>query len=148
MPIVKSKKSDFLMITKNNNQPMTKNLSFLRIAIIIIFLVHSLTGMFNNGINNFGNLYLNQVGFAPIGLPLAWAVKLSHIALAYSLLTDKYLKATSFITIFILIAGILMIHLKEGWFVVGGGRNGVEFNFLLIMCLLSIVFPNALQKLK
>jgi putative oxidoreductase len=148
MPIVKSKKSDFLMITKNNNQPMTKNLSFLRIAIIIIFLVHSLAGMFNNGINNFGNLYLNQVGFAPIGLPLAWAVKLSHIALAYSLLTDKYLKATSFITIFILIAGILMIHLKEGWFVVGGGRNGVEFNFLLIMCLLSIVFPNALQKLK
>jgi putative oxidoreductase len=127
---------------------MTKNLSFLRIALIIIFLVHSLAGMFNNGINNFGNLYLNQVGFAPLGLPLAWAVKLSHLALAYSLLTDKYLKATSFITILILIAGILMIHLKEGWFVVGGGRNGVEFNFLLIMCLLSIVFPNALQKLK
>jgi putative oxidoreductase len=124
---------------------MTKNLSFLRIAIIIIFLVHSLAGMFNNGINNFGNLYLNQVGFAPIGLPLAWAVKLSHIALAYSLLTDKYLKATSFITIFILIVGIFMIHLKEGWFVVGGGRNGVEFNFLLIMALLSIIYPNVLK---
>jgi putative oxidoreductase len=126
---------------------MTKNLSFLRIALIIIFLVHSLAGMFNNGINNFGNLYLNQVGFAPVGLPLAWAVKLSHIALAFSLLTDKYLKATSFITIFILIVGIFMIHLKEGWFVVGGGRNGVEFNFLLIMALLSIVYPNALNKL-
>jgi putative oxidoreductase len=135
------------MISKNNNQPMTKNLSFLRIAVIVIFLVHSLTGMFNNGINNFGNLYLNQVGFAPIGLPLAWAVKLSHIALAYSLLTDKYLKATSFITIFILIVGIFMIHLKEGWFVVGGGRNGVEFNFLLILALLTIIYPNALNKL-
>lgn len=125
---------------------MTKNLSFLRIALIIIFLVHSLTGLFNNGINNFGNLYLNQVGFAPIGLPLAWAIKLSHIALAFSLFTDKYLKATSFITIFILIAGIFMIHLKEGWFVVGGGRNGVEFNVLLIMALLTIVYPNALNK--
>jgi putative oxidoreductase len=125
---------------------MTKNLSFLRIALIIIFLVHSLTGLFNNGINNFGNLYLNQVGFAPVGLPLAWAIKLSHIALAFSLLTDKYLKATSFITIFILIAGIFMIHLKEGWFVVGGGRNGVEFNVLLIMALLTIVYPNALNK--
>jgi putative oxidoreductase len=136
------------MISKNNNQPMTKNLSFLRIAVIVIFLVHSLTGMFNNGINNFGNLYLNQVGFAPIGLPLAWAVKLSHIALAYSLLTDKYLKATSFITIFILIVGVFMIHLKEGWFVVGGGRNGVEFNFLLIMSLLTIVYPNALKNSK
>lgn len=125
---------------------MTKNLSFLRIALIIIFLVHSLAGLFNNGINNFGNLYLNQVGFAPLGLPLAWAIKLSHIALAFSLFTDKYLKATSFITIFILIAGIFMIHLKEGWFVVGGGRNGVEFNVLLIMALLTIVYPNALNK--
>ncbi|TAH13832.1 MAG: DoxX family protein [Runella slithyformis] len=126
---------------------MTKSLSFLRIALIIIFLVHSLGGMFNNGINNFGNLYLNQVGFSPVGLPLAWAVKLSHIALAFSLLTDKYLKATSFITIFILIVGIFMIHIKEGWFVVGGGRNGVEFNFLLIMCLLSIIYPNLISRL-
>ncbi len=125
---------------------MTNNLSFLRIALIVIFLVHSLTGMFNNGINNFGNLYLNQVGFAPVGLPLAWAVKLSHVALAISLFTDKYLKATTFITIFILVAGIFMIHLREGWFVVGGGRNGVEFNFLLIMALLTIVYPDALKK--
>ena len=126
---------------------MTKNLSFLRIALIIIFLIHSVPGMFNNGINNFGNLYLNQVGFAPVGLPLAWVIKLSHIALAFSLFTDKYLKATTFVTILILITGIFMIHLKEGWFVVGGGRNGVEFNFLLIMCLLSINYPNVFNRL-
>mgnify|MGYP000591933488 CR=1 FL=1 len=124
---------------------MTKNLSFLRIALIIIFLIHSLAGMFNNGINDFGNLYLNQVGFAPVGVPLAWIIKLSHIALAFSLFTDKYLKVTTFVTILILITGIFMIHLREGWFVVGGGRNGVEFNFLLIMCLLSIIYPNALN---
>ena len=124
---------------------MTKNLSFLRISLIIIFLIHSLAGMFNNGINDFGNLYLNQVGFAPVGVPLAWIIKLSHIALAFSLFTDKYLKVTTFVTILILITGIFMIHLREGWFVVGGGRNGVEFNFLLIMCLLSIIYPNALN---
>jgi putative oxidoreductase len=122
---------------------MTNNLSFVRIALIIIFLVHSLAGMFNNGINNFGNLFLNQVGFAPVGLPLAWFVKLSHIALAFSLFTNKYLKATTFLTIFILIVGIFMIHIKEGWFVVGGSRNGVEFNFLLIMALLTIIYPKS-----
>ena len=44
---------------------MLKNLIFLKFALIIIFLVHSIAGMFNNGINDFGNLYLNQVGFAP-----------------------------------------------------------------------------------
>lgn len=126
---------------------MTKNLSFLRIALIVIFLVHSLAGMFNNGINNFGNLYLNNVGFAPFGLPLAWAIKLSHIALAVSLLTDKFLKITTFITIIILVAGIFMVHLQDGWFVVGGGRNGIEFNFLLIMALLSIIYPDVMSRL-
>ncbi|WP_310377962.1 DoxX family protein [Flavobacterium sp.] len=120
---------------------MKKNLTFLRIALIVIFLVHSLAGMFNNGINDFGNLYLNQVGFAPLGVPLAWFIKLSHIALVFSLITNKYLKFTFLVTILILFAGIFMIHIKEGWFVVGGGRNGVEFNFLLILCLLNILYP-------
>ncbi len=125
---------------------MTKNLTFIRIALIIIFLVHSLAGMLNNGINDFGNLYLAKIGFGALGLPIAWAVKLSHIAVAISLFTDKYLKITAIITILILVAGIIMIHLHEGWFVVGGGRNGVEFNFLLIMALLSIIYPYALQR--
>ncbi len=127
---------------------MTKNLTFLRIALVVIFLVHSVAGMFNNGINDFGNLFLNQVGFAPVGVPLAWAIKLSHIALAFSLLTDKYLKITAYITIIILIVGIFMVHLKDGWFVVGGGRNGIEFNFLLIMALLTIIYPDAMTSLK
>jgi putative oxidoreductase len=104
--------------------------------------------MFNNGINDFGNLYLNKIGFSPAGLPIAWAVKLSHIAFAISLFTDKYLKITSIITIIVLLAGIYMIHMHDGWFVVGGGRNGVEFNFLLIMAILSIIYPNLFSRLK
>ncbi len=120
---------------------MVKRLLFLRFALIIIFLMHSVTGMFNDGINNFGNLYLNKVGFSPLGVPLAWLIKLSHIALVVSLIKGKYLKITSIVTIFILVMGIFMIHLKEGWFVVGGGRNGVEFNFLLVMSLLTLMYP-------
>jgi putative oxidoreductase len=38
--------------------------------------------------------------------------------------------------------GIIMVHYPEGWFVVGAGRNGVEFNFLLIFTLVTIMFPN------
>ncbi len=127
---------------------MVKNLTLLRIALIVIFLIHSIAGMFNNGINDFGNLFLNKVGFYPIGVPLAWLIKLSHIGFVFSLFTNKYLKFTSIITLFILIVGIVMIHLKDGWFVVGGGRNGVEFNFLLIMCILGVLYPNSLSKIK
>ncbi len=125
----------------------TLNQTFLlRLPVVIILLVHSIPGMFNNGINDFGNLYLNQIGFAPLGLLLAWLIKLSHVAAAMCLLVEKYMKWASLITIFILLMGIFMIHLREGWFVVGGGRNGIEFNFLLIFVLLSFIFPNGLHK--
>lgn len=102
--------------------------------------------MFDGGINDFGNLYLNQVGFAPFGLVLAWSIKLSHIAVAACFTFDKFIKPAGWITIFILIMGIVMIHFKEGWFVVGGGRNGVEFNVLLIFVLLAITYPKGLIK--
>jgi putative oxidoreductase len=114
----------------------------LRFAVATILLVHGAAGMFDNGVNNFGNLYLNPIGFAPFGLYLAWAIKLSHVATAVCLLLEKYVKPAAIVTIFILIMGIVMIHFKEGWFVVGGGRNGYEYNFLLIFVLLTIMLPN------
>ena len=120
---------------------LNKNL-FLRFPLIVILLVHSIAGMFNNGINDFGNLYLNQVGFSPFGLYLAWTIKLSHVILAISLFFDKYITAPIIVNILIFIVGIFMVHIKEGWFVVGGGRNGVEFNFLLIFVLLYLLFQS------
>lgn len=117
----------------------------LRFAVAVILIMHSVPGMFNNGINDFGNLYLNTVGFAPYGVFLAWLIKLSHVAAAVLLLWNKYVKLASIVTIFILVMGIVMVHFSEGWFVVGGGRNGVEFNFLLIFVLLAIMFPNGIN---
>jgi putative oxidoreductase len=123
------------------------NSSFLlRFAVAVILLLHSVPGIFNNGINEFGKFYLNEVGYAPLGVPIAWAIKLSHIACAICLLLDRFTKLASIITILILVMGIIMVHFKEGWYVVGNGRNGVEFNFLLIFVLLTILFPNGFRK--
>jgi putative oxidoreductase len=122
------------------------NTFLLRLAVAIILFMHSVPGMFNNGVNAFGNLYLDQIGFAPFGIFLAWTIKLSHLVAALCLLFEKYVKLTSFVTILVLITGIILIHFNEGWYVVGGGRNGVEFNFLLIFALLTIMFPNGLKK--
>jgi putative oxidoreductase len=118
----------------------------LRIAIAIVLLAHSIPGMFNNGINDFGNLYLNQVGFAPFGIALAWTIKLSHVVCAILFIANRYVNIAAFITIPILVAGIAMVHFQEGWFVVGGGRNGMEFNFLLICVLLSIVYQDRIGR--
>lgn len=123
----------------------------IRFSLLIVLLAHSIPTMLDGSINNFGNLYLNAVGFAPIGLPLAWAIKLSHVACAAGLFLEKYIPRWLFvglvlITVFVLIMGIAMVHSPEGWFVVGAGRNGVEFNILLICILLSTLFSADFRK--
>ncbi|MFH6991448.1 DoxX family protein [Flavobacterium sp. FlaQc-48] len=118
----------------------------LRLTLAIILLTHSVFGMFDNGVNDFGNLYLNQIGFAPFGVVIAWSIKLSHVVAAVLLILNKYIKLAGFVTIFVLIMGIILVHFQEGWFVVGGGRNGMEYNFLLIMVLLAIMYPNGFKK--
>ncbi|OXG00438.1 putative oxidoreductase [Flavobacterium araucananum] len=118
----------------------------LRLAVALILLTHSIFGIFNNGINDFGNLYLNQIGFAPFGVVIAWSIKLSHVVAAVLLILNKYIKLAGFVTIFVLIMGIILVHFQEGWFVVGGGRNGAEYNFLLIIVLVAIMYPGRFAK--
>ena len=122
----------------------TFNRTFLlRFALATIFLSHSLHGIFtNNDVNDFGNLFLNQIGFAPFGVFIAWTTVISQIVTSLFLLADKYTKIASIINILILISGILTVHFKEGWFVVGAGRNGMEFSFVLIFMLLTLIFSN------
>lgn len=111
----------------------------LRLTVAVILLMHSLPGMFNGGIHDFGKLYLDQVGFAPFGLLLAWAIKLSHVACALLLLMNRFMKVATLTCIAVLVMGIILVHAKEGWFVVGGGSNGMEFNLLLISVLLYLL---------
>lgn len=123
------------------------NTFLLRFATATIFLTHSLHGIFTgNDVNDFGNLFLNQIGFAPFGVFIAWSVVISQLVTAVLLLLDKYTKIASILNIVILIAGIITVHLKAGWFVVGGGRDGVEFSFVLIFMLLTIMFPKGFHK--
>ena len=114
----------------------------LRITLAAVFFMHGFLSIFTGAVNNFGNHYLNTAGFAPIGLPLAWAIKLSHVACAILLILNRYIRLAALVTIPILVAGIIMIHAAEGWFVVGAGRNGVEFNVLLIGALVYLAIIN------
>jgi putative oxidoreductase len=114
----------------------------LRIALAAVFFMHGIPSIFTGAVNNFGDHYLNEAGFGPIGLPLAWMIKLSHVACAVLLILNRYIRVAALITIPILVAGIIMIHAAEGWYVVGAGRNGVEFNVLLIAVLVYLAIIN------
>ena len=118
----------------------------LKLTLAVVMLAHSVPGMLDGGVDAFGRLYLDPNGFAPLGVPLAWAIKLSHIAMAGALLSGRFLKTLGWITILVLAMGIIMVHGREGWFVVGGGRNGVEFNVLLVAAFLTVMYPDGLRR--
>lgn len=119
-----------------NNQ--NYGMLLLRLCTAAILIVHGAAGMFNEGLSGFGD-YLNTQGFAPLGLVIAWIIKLSHLGAAGCILAKKWMLWPSLLTIIILVAGIFMVHLPHGWFVVGGGFNGIEFNLLLIAALSAII---------
>lgn len=115
----------------------------LRSGVAVIFLSHSLHGIFTgNDVNDFGNLFLNKIGFAPFGVFLAWSVVVSQIITSLLLIANKVVKISCIINILILVAGIITVHFAEGWYVVGAGRNGMEFSFILIVVLFTIIISD------
>jgi putative oxidoreductase len=122
-------------------------LLLLRLCVATILIIHGVAGMFNGGLTGFGQ-YLNGVGFGYFGLPLAWMIKLSHVVAAITLLLARWQFWPGLLTVFILVTGIFLVHLPSGWFVVGGGFNGVEFNLLLIVALLVLIFPKNELKIR
>ncbi|KMQ60171.1 DoxX family protein [Chryseobacterium angstadtii] len=120
---------------------MKKNF-YLRSAIFVILLMHSVVSIFSGDVNNFGRLYLDTIGFSPFGLYLAWAVKLTHLFSVFLIWSDRWVKPVSVCNMVILILGIYWVHWQNGWYVVGGGTNGIEFNVLLICCFLQLIFTD------
>lgn len=58
------------------------------------------------------------------------------------LLLRRWVSPIAIIYSVIYMLGIVLVHAKEGWFVVGLGRNGSEFSFLLIVCLLVLALQH------
>ncbi|MBB5635157.1 putative oxidoreductase [Pedobacter cryoconitis] len=114
-------------------------LFLIRLAVATIFLTHSLHGVFNQTVNAFGESYLNTVGFAPFGVILAWIMISFEIIGSVLLILGKFLRFIVPVFCLILITGIVLVHYPDGWYVVGPGRNGMEFSFVLLVSLIAIL---------
>ena len=55
------------------------------------------------------------------------------------LVLGRFVHWVAAVYVLILTAGIALAHAREGSFVVGAGRNGVEHSLLLIACLSSLI---------
>jgi len=117
-----------------------KKYFFLRCGLSVILLMHSVISIFSGDVNNFGLLFLDSIGFSPFGLYLAWMIKLVHLASVALIWVDSFIRPVAVCNILIFIFGIYYVHWQNGWFVVGGGTNGIEFNVLLICSFLQLMF--------
>jgi putative oxidoreductase len=116
----------------------TLGLNIVRFLLAIIVGIHGLHGLLNPGsINGFGQ-YLGSLGF-PLGVALAWFLCILQVVCSLFLIVNRLVILACTLDIIILATGIMLIHIHEGWFVVGPGRNGVEYSLTLIVCLLSIL---------
>ncbi len=121
-----------------------QSLSIVRVAVGLIMASHGLEPLLSGGVAGLGG-YLSGLGL-PFGSFLAWGVVLIELLGGCLLAIGLFRTWICIALIGILGMGIVLIHGSQGWFVVGAGSNGMEFNVLLMLCLAAILLektPNS-----
>ena len=118
----------------------TTALVFIRIVLAAVMFIHGASRISFGTIGGFGE-FLDSQGI-PLGFYVAWGITLFELVGSVLLAAGFYAWIIALIFAVELAAGIAMVHYKEGWFVVGHGRNGMEFSAVLIASLLAIAYAN------
>ena len=123
---------------------MPKPIVVLRVGVATLMFIHGSFRAATGGVPLFGE-WLTSIGF-PAGT--AWAAAVTTIEIVGSLLlaSGRFVVPIAAYLIFQLTLGIILVHARDGWFVVGGGRNGAEYSVLLILCLTVIALDARRQK--
>lgn len=112
----------------------------IRIFLAATMLVHGVARINAGGVAPFGE-FLTISGF-PLGFYIAWAITIFEIVGGIVLAAGYFVPVISLIFALQLVMGIVLVHAKEGWFVVGLGRNGMEYSVLLIVSFLAVGFAH------
>ena len=68
----------------------------------------------------------------PMPHAIAWGVTIGEIVGSACLALGLCARPFALLFIAIYATGIVLVHAPDGWFVVGAGRNGMEYSVLLI----------------
>jgi putative oxidoreductase len=121
--------------------PATTSLLLVRVTLAGLIAAHGWARLFAGAVDPFGQ-WLDGLGF-PLGHWIAWGITLFEIIATPVLAFGRLLLPLTLAFATIYAAGIVLVHAKAGWFVVGLGRNGMEFSVLLIACLLAVGLQDA-----
>ncbi|MBK7280962.1 DoxX family protein [Candidatus Aalborgicola defluviihabitans] len=114
-------------------------LTVVRIGVALIILMHPLHGFAHmEDIPRFGE-YLSALGY-PMGLQLAWMVLLIQTAASLALIIDRWVIPACLGHIVVVCFGLVHVHMQNGWYVVGPGQGGMEWGFILLVCLFGVLW--------
>lgn len=129
-------------MTENSNSMNSSSVSGLflfRLLLCAIIAAHGWARMLADGVTPFGG-FLDAHGLM-VGVLIAWGITLleivGSIVMAFG---SRFTPHLCSLYACIYATGIFMVHMQEGWFVVGLGRNGMEYSVLLIASLLLVGF--------
>lgn len=107
----------------------------IRWTVAITLGIHAVARTFAGGVPPFDS-FLQSIGFPPYS---AFAVTAFEWVASVLLAWNKWTFVVSLLIILELGMGIALVHATAGWFVVGLGRNGVEYSVVLIACLVAVM---------
>ncbi|MFZ6871050.1 DoxX family protein [Undibacterium sp. Di27W] len=122
-----------------------RGIDIVRIGVALIILMHPLHGYSHlENIPRFGE-FLTSLGY-PFGTALAWLVLLVQTASSLALLANRFVVPACIGHIIVICFGQIHVHAQYGWYVVGPGSGGMEWGFILMTCLLGVMWAYWPQK--
>ncbi len=115
-------------------------LIFIRVVLAILMFVHGAARISSGTVDDLGG-FLGSQGI-PLGFYLAWAITIFELVGSVALAVGFHAWILALVFALHLLIGIALVHWKEGWFVVGAGRNGIEYSVLLIASFLAVAYAN------
>lgn len=116
---------------------MPPGFTVLRLTVAALLGIHGTYRALHQGfVAGFGEFLASQG--IPMASLLAGAITAWEILGAAWLASGWRTRPVATVFAAELALGVLLVHAGEGWFVVGGGRNGMEYSVLLIVCLLVV----------
>lgn len=112
-----------------------------RVLVGLMMVAHGAIRLINYSLPGFGE-FLDEQGFHP-GFVIAWIITLGDVILGLLFAAGIFHRWISLWFIGLMISGIILVHGKNGWFVVGHQIGGIEFNVLLIFCFLLLASTSA-----
>lgn len=92
--------------------------------------IHGCYRLYDGGVSGFGGFL--AASHIPAGAIVAWLITIMEVTGSVALVLGFAVRPLSLYFAAELCMGIVLVHAKNGWFVVGGGRNGVEYSVVLV----------------